>query len=530
MKNISLVLLFIGFSIFANASNLNVGASTYNDTDKTISFTISWDYSWRLTTGPSNWDAVWIFIKRQNCNVGSTNQVWAHQLLSTNSVDHTTSIATGTNLLTVDATSDGVGVFIRRSALTTATGNIGTHTIVLKLNTTANNTNPVITSSATDNFKVMGFEMVYVPQGSYYLGDGRGTNTTNFSANGQASSGLLIDATIQADGLGASPKYTSNVAYGCPNSLPNTYPIGYNGFYTMKYEITTAAYVDFLNTLNYDQQDAKFAKMNNSAYHPNTAGSYLSWGDRGNINIQAGGVGVYNTKPATFTYNTTYASYSACSYLVWQDLAAYLDWAGLRPMSEFEFEKACRGNNAGTPNAPIANEYPWGNTLITSANYPNNRGQITEYAQNLGSQGLSYWNYNDQTWLPARGGSTATATSNRSQAGSTYYGIMDMGGNVWEQCVGGGSAYDYSSFRENIHGDGAVNITNGLANVTGWPPIGGSGSGTIIRGGSGVGGSCCSTTYVQVSDRTFVAGNNENGGGTNQGNGYGGRGVRTMSY
>jgi len=35
---------------------------------------------------------------------------------------------------------------------------------------------------------------------------------------------------------------------------------------------------------------------------------------------------------------------------------------------------------------------------------------------------------------------------------------------------------------------------------------------------------------VQVSDRTFVAGNNENGGGTYQGNGYGGRGVRTMSY
>ena len=152
MKNISLVLLFIGFSIFANASNLNVGASTYNDTDKTLSFTISWDYSWRLATGPSNWDAVWIFIKRQNCNVGSTNQVWTHQLLSTNSVDHTTSIASGTNLLTVDATSDGVGVFIRRSALTTATGNIGSHTIVLKLNTTANNTNPVITTSATDSF------------------------------------------------------------------------------------------------------------------------------------------------------------------------------------------------------------------------------------------------------------------------------------------------------------------------------------------------------------------------------------------
>lgn len=529
MKNISFVLLLIFFSNFANASNLNIGASTYNDTDKTISFTISWDYSWRLTSGPSNWDAVWIFVKRQNCNVGSTNQVWAHQLLSTTSGDHSTSIVSGTNLLTVDAVSDGVGVFIRRSALTTATGNIGSHTVVLKLNTTANNTNPLITSSATDNFKVMGFEMVYVPQGSYYLGDGRGTNTTNFCANGQASSALLIDATTQTNGLGASSNYTSNVAYGCPNSLPNTFPIGFNGFYTMKYELTTAAYVDFLNTLTYDQQDAKFAKMNNSTYHPNTSGSYLSWGEKGSINIPAGGVGIYNTKPATFTFNTAVASYSACNYLVWQDLAAYLDWAGLRPMSEFEYEKSCRGNNAGTPNNPIANEYPWGNTSLTNGGNPVSRGTINEAAQNLGSQGLTFFNYDSDSWLPARGGATATANSNRSQAGATYYGIMEMGGNVWEQCVGGGSAYDYSTFRENLHGDGVISNI-GLANVTGWPTNGGSGSGTIIKGGAGLGGSCCNATYFQVSDRNFHAGNGQNGGGTNLGNGYGGRGVRTMSY
>jgi formylglycine-generating enzyme required for sulfatase activity len=528
MKNISFVLLFILFSNSVKASNLNIGASTFNETDNTLSFTISWDYSWRLTSGPSNWDAVWIFVKRQNCNVGTTNQAWAHQLLSTNSVDHATSIASGTNLLTVDAVSDGVGVFIRRSALTTATGNIETHTIVLKLNTSANNTNPAITTSATDNFKVMGFEMVYVPQGSYYLGDGRSTNTTNFCANGQVSSALLIDATTQTNGLGASSNYTSNVVYGCPNSLPNTYPIGYNGFYTMKYELTTAAYVDFLNTLNYDQQDAKFEKMNNSAYHPNTTSSFLSFSDKGNINVPANGVGIYNTKPATFTFNTTWASFSACHYLLWKDLAAYLDWAGLRPMSEFEFEKACRGNNGGTPNSPIEYEYPWGNTLITNASNPNSRGTINESAQNLGSQGLSFWNYNNESWLPARGGATASANSNRSQAGATYYGIMDMGGNVWEQCVGGGSAYDYSTFRENVHGDGALD-NMGLANVNGWPISGGTSSGTIVKGGAGLGANCCVTTYVQVSDRTFHGGNNYNGV-TNQGQGFGGRGVRTMSY
>ena len=44
-----------------------------------------------------------------------------------------------------------------------------------------------------------------------------------------------------------------------------------------------------------------------------------------------------------------------CNFLSWMDLAAYLDWAALRPMTELEFEKICRG-----PNPPIAGEYVWG--------------------------------------------------------------------------------------------------------------------------------------------------------------------------
>lgn len=523
MKNIVSILFLMFISTFANANNLNISNTSFSSANNTVTFTISWENSWRLSTGPSNWDAVWVFVKRQAC---SNTNIWASQLLSTTTADHTNSGA----LLTVDATSDGMGVFIRRASTATASGNITSTTVTLKFNTTATNTSPLITTGSLDNFKVMGVEMVYVPQGNYYLGDGRPTNSSNFSDKGNGSSPLLINSTIQNTGLGVSTNYCTSFTYGCPSALPNTFPIGYNGFYCMKYELTTAAYVDFLNTLNYDQQDAKFTKMNNSSYHANAAGSYLSFGDKGNINIpNAASAGIYNTKPATFTYNTTYASYSAAHYLVWQDLAAYLDWSGLRPMSEFEFEKACRGNNAGTAITPMAYEYPWGNTSITSGGNPNNRGSINESLQSLGSPGLSSWNYNSEAWLPSRGGAAATSTSNRSQAGATYYGIMEMGGNVWEQCVGGGSAYDYSTFRENVHGDGNLSY-NGLANTTGWPSIGGVGSGTILRGESGFASLCCQTTYVQVSDRTFYAGVADNGGGTYTGGGIGGRGVRSISY
>ena len=38
------------------------------------------------------------------------------------------------------------------------------------------------------------------------------------------------------------------------------------------------------------------------------------------------------------------------------DLLAYASWSGLRPMSELEYERACR---APFPQDPLAGEYPW---------------------------------------------------------------------------------------------------------------------------------------------------------------------------
>ena len=52
----------------------------------------------------------------------------------------------------------------------------------------------------------------------------------------------------------------------------------------------------------------------------------------------------------------------AVSYLSWMDLAAFLDWDALRPMTELEFEKMSRG-----PLVANAGEYIWGNQTITAA-------------------------------------------------------------------------------------------------------------------------------------------------------------------
>ncbi len=486
--------------LFAN--NLVMSTPVYSDVDKTISFKISWDNSWRVSTGPSNWDGVWVFVKRQAC---SNSNIWASALLSTTSSDHTSSA--GTNLLTIDAVSDGMGVFIKRAA--NGIGNIGTHDIVLKLNSSLT-TQPSITTSAADNFKVIGTEMVYVPQGGFYLGDGRATNTTNFSGGNNASTPLFINAAIQTAGLGSAANYTSNAIYGCPGNLPSTFPLGYNGFWCMKYELSMVAYTEFMNCLNYDQQANRLSKWDGR--YPNLVGTnFGNSSQKGSLKVSV--AGTFNTVPATFVNNITYSNYTPASYVGWKDLTAYLDWAGLRPMTEFEFEKACRG----TLN-PVANEYPWGNTQITQAfNTPANNGSDTE-KPNQSGEGLCLYAWDEVNQAPFRSGYAATSLTTRSLAGATYYGIMDMGGNVFEQVIGG-AGYDYSNFT-TANGDGIL-ATNGNANTTGWPTNNGTNSGNILKGGSMYGGPAAT---VQVSDRTYYGGTTLNDGTIA---GTGGRGIRS---
>jgi hypothetical protein len=117
------------------ANNLNIGTPTVVGSN--LQFTISWDNSWNTNVTPANWDGVWVFIKRQGC----LDNFWTHALVSTVSGDH---LITG-GVLQVDAVPDGMGVFIRRSAI--GNGNIPTATVLIALQTAAN---------LSDNFQVAG--------------------------------------------------------------------------------------------------------------------------------------------------------------------------------------------------------------------------------------------------------------------------------------------------------------------------------------------------------------------------------------
>ena len=467
--------LFLLFAINSKANNLEITGTSVSGNN--ITFTISWDNSWNANVAPANWDAVWVFVKYQDCNT----RLWAHTNLSTVAGDHSAA-----SPLQVDPVADGKGVFIRRSAL--GGGNISATSITLKM---------IGLGAGPYNFKVFGIEMVNVPQGNFEIGDGVSTSSYN---------SILITSTSQSTGL------TSAIIGGGSAAVPATFPMGYNAFYSMKYEISQQQYVEFLNSLTYDQQKSR--TFNDPISEAGTYAMFTGFNYRNGIRILTPGNNA--AIPAVYACDATAGVENnsddgqaiANSGMSYADLSAYLDWAALRPMTEMEFEKACRG-----PLPRIDQEYPWGSTQITAANSGalSNAKLNSEVSSTTVNNGMCVYLVptNSNTYGPLRVGNFANGSSGRLSAGAGYYGAMDLGGNVAERVIAvnaGGASFD------GTMGDGNLTST-GFADVPSWPVSAGS----MTKGGSYVDGA----TYVRTSDRLSLYSTNEARTNTN-----GGRGVR----
>jgi formylglycine-generating enzyme required for sulfatase activity len=459
----------------ARANNLqitNVTVLARDGRTAWVQFDVEWENSWRYANGGDSLyyhDAAWVFFK-----VLPDGQAdWQHVTLEGTGTNPTGyAVGTGTGIELV-VPADRVGMLVRRSGDGEGTTAVGNVRAVWNFAT-----NGLV---KTDQVKIRAFgvEMVYVAQGSFRAGNTNGIINSSFHAPGNDSSPIPISSTNA---------FTIYWGAGDGNNaiVPNSFPNGYAPLYCMKYEITQGQYADFLNTLTRGQQAARGTVILNH-YMPGQSSVSL----RNTVRL-TGDPG----EPHPRVY-TTVTRDRACNFLHWADGAAFADWAGLRPMTELEFEKACRG-----PLDPVPDEYAFGASGYTPiSGLQGTDGSGSEYY----TAGNLVVAMQSSMGAPVRAGVFATPTASRVAAGAAYWGIMEMSGNVWEQAVTVGHATGRAF--TGLHGNGALTAAGG-ADVANWPGATGSGH----RGGdfsadwfsSGAAG-------ARVSDRTRAASNDAGG-------------------
>jgi hypothetical protein len=442
-----LLLLMFPFVVKANYITIqNASVTGATTTTAQIQYDMFWENSWRDAI---NWDAAWVFVKY---NTGSG---WMHATLS--NTGHTAGVSTPTSTITVSP--DFKGAFIYRSSI--SSGNYNITGQQLRWNFQADGLNQ--TQATTAQVRIFGIEMVYIPTETFAIGDGNGlTESTNALWGGANNFAYAVSPTlsplISADGLmvnstGAATSIRIHGTQGLDEdgdgNIDNpSFPLGYNHFYTMKYEVSQGQYAEFLNTLTTAQATAR--------YHPTLQ-------DRYTISVSGG---VYSAGRPDRANN----------YMSWVDGCAYADWACLRPMTELEYEKLCRG-----PVAPLLNERPWGTTsngtFLSSTNpaftVPENGMEVPANTAVFAHRTSGIINGGDGATGPVRVGIFARGTTTtRATSGATYYGVMNAGDNLLEYYISIGNVSG-RSFRGH-HGDGMVFSTIGVANVDYWPGINGN--------------------------------------------------------
>ncbi|KJD31130.1 hypothetical protein PK35_16340 [Tamlana nanhaiensis] len=476
------------FSLMLQANNIkvsNISLTNLNEPNNwvQVEFDLSWENSWRINAGPSNWDAAWVFIKYRS-NSGD----WQHATLNTANYV----AAPGS---TVDVTADGMGAFIYRDS--EGSGFLNLENIRLRWDYGG-----LIDTNDVLDVQIFAIEMVYVPQDAFYVGGTNGTENNKFYTGGLATTNIPYQITSE-NSITVS-NTPNNLYYNNTNGnggdqmgpIPTNFPKGYDAFYCMKYEVSQSQWVSFFNTLTASQKTENDVTGNTGK---NTDAEIIrngiSWPD-GALNATT----AFNDLPLNYVSNTK--------------SLAYLDWAGLRPMTELEFEKACRG-----PITPKANEFAWGSANISITPYNIiNQGEPNELITNIepGNGNCNYLDTNGTLIGPKRCGILAASSINntREESGGSYYGIMELSGNVYERCITVGIPQGRIFTAEN--GDGNISNT-GLANVNTWPT---TNEGWGFKGGSYTNQS----EYLRVSDRNDAS---NDFSGSNARIGF--RGVRSAS-
>jgi hypothetical protein len=346
----------------AHADRLRVGnvqVTPRDATTATVNVDISWEKSW--SHGIFH-DAAWVFFKVR----ADDTSAWQPLRLAADKVLNPTGYGqekggTPLTFLVPDGEDGFTGLFVRRAA--DGVGGVLARrvTVLCDLQSIKG-----ITDIAKAQVLGSGVEMIYVAEGPFYLGKG---NETPAQMAGAGFGGQELNwfyKYTRSDDKDYTPSFPyaaswRHVHWACgytPDTLPPfkvtnagsiptgkqkgslwavgikpedkgeipaAFPNGYNAFYIMKYcWFTAGQYADFLNTLTDTQAKPRYYT-----------------GGHGQAIKRTG-------KSSAYTYTAT-DSDAMCPWISWQDGATFAAWAGLRPTTELEYEKASRGMKTAVP-------------------------------------------------------------------------------------------------------------------------------------------------------------------------------------
>lgn len=507
MKKACISLMLIVLCLVTKANNISIQRVSLLDTNRTaktvaVRINVSWDNSWRDSI---NWDAAWIFFKFKEPKDSIWR--WRHGTLSKTG-NYAGNSSAAMKLVVPD---DLRGAFLYRQGI--GNGNIKADSVRLLWNYGADS----VRNIDSVEIRVFATEMVYVPEGFFSIGDGNGKDRSSNSfhlKNAPNNYVTITDKwspllnTLNSSSMGAGGNddvalYRDGIRISGLDGLDingdkvaefRDFPTGYRAFYTMKYEVTQGQYADFLNTLslrdtgNFWMGDTirlkklnvkhKLGLQNLDPFFSNSPVENY----RHTISLDTVEVRYRVSRPDR-AFGQAYTNH----------LFSFADWSGLRPMTELEFEKACRGplppyfwnptnNNSFSDTAKMwwGADWSWGNDTSVariSNMYGSSNNSTLQYS-GIENGTESFSNYNilkryinpvradammgtvnvtggDGGSGPYRVGIFANDTSSRISSGASYYGIMDLSKNVSEYVITIGSN-NSRIFSYKVHGDGIL--------------------------------------------------------------------------
>ena len=400
---------------------IQTGAVERDSSQLRVRATVAWKNAWR---NDRNHDAVWVFAKLR----AAPSSSWRHARLR--------GVTSSSPTVTCRLAADNIGAFCAPSRAHRGDISVSV-TLDLALNTLSERDRVLPTVQAD----VHGIEMVYIPGGAFSIGD-PDPRSVEFAAyyRSDANGGHAGPLRITSEGAIRVAPEAGALYYKTPTPqyqgdrlgpIPAEFPKGTRAFYAMKYEILQGQYAAFLNAIG--PEPAQFRAIH---------GGVAYYEERGSIRIDKNMyVADHPDRPA--------------NWVSWDDGIAFADWAGLRPMTEFEFTKAARG-----PVEPGRAEFPWGT---------NSRERLLRRVgpdHNLVQSGAA-----DESRL---------TDATRDQLGASFFWVMDLAGSVWERVVSAG--HPRGRAFQGTHGDGQL-AAYGIATNADWPSGDSDGGGYGYRGG-----------------------------------------------